>query len=413
MSTTQPPSSPHELASLVRARLMSRSTSRRAVLGGAGAAGLAAALSACGTGGTGSGDSAKPEAVTDRSDSDKVVNWANWALYLDYDEKTKTYPTLEEFTKRTEIKATYAEDIEDNDSYYGKIQGQLKNGDDIGKDIIVLTDWMAARVIRQGYAQKLDKAVIPNAANILDNLREVDFDPGRNYSLTWQSGYAGLAWNQKELERLGVPTPLRSVNDLWRPELKGRVEVLSEFRDTLGLILLEQGTDISQPFGADKFGNALEVLEKQLGSTQIRQVKGNSYKEDLISGDALAVIAWSGDITQLNFENGDKWRFALPEKGGTLWSDNMLIPIGSPHKKNAEILMNYYYAPDVAAKVAAYVNYICPVKGARDAMQKLDPSLVDNELIFPVPSANAKVFRSLQPDEETQFSQDFQKVLGV
>lgn len=407
------PSLPHEVERLVRARLMSRSTSRRTVLGGAGAAGLAAALSACGTGGTGSGSSEKPKAVADRSDTDKVVNWANWALYLDYDEKTKTYPSLEEFTKRTDIKATYAEDIEDNDSYYGKIQGQLKNGQDIGKDVIVLTDYMAARVIRQGYAQKLDKAVIPNAANILDELREVDFDPGRNYSLTWQSGYAGLAWNQKELERLGVPTPLRSVNDLWRPQLKGRVEVLSEFRDTLGIIMLEQGVDISQPFGADKFGAALEVLEKQLGSTQIRQVKGNSYKEDLISGDALAVIAWSGDITQLNAENGDKWRFALPEKGGTLWSDNMLIPIGSPHKKNAEILMNYYYTPEVAAQVAEYVNYICPVKGAKEAMQKRNPALVDEPLIFPAASANAKVFRTLQPDEETQFAQDFQKVLGV
>jgi spermidine/putrescine transport system substrate-binding protein len=412
--STQPPSIPHEVARLVRSGLSPRTTSRRAVLGGAGAAGLAAALSACGTGGTSSGGGAeKPKAVADRSDTDKVVNWANWALYLDYDEKTKTYPTLEEFTKQTDIKATYAEDIEDNDSYYGKIQGQLKNGQDIGKDVIVLTDYMAARVIRQGYAQKLDKAVIPNAANILDDLRDVDFDPGRNYSLTWQSGYAGLAWNQKELERLGVPTPLRSVSDLWRPELKGRVEVLSEFRDTLGLIMLEQGVDISQPFGADKFGAALEVLEKQLGSTQIRQVKGNSYKEDLISGDALAVIAWSGDITQLNVENGDKWKFALPDKGGTLWSDNLLIPIGSPHKKNAEILMNYYYSPDVAAKVAAYVNYICPVKGAREAIQKIDPALADQELIFPPATVNAKVFRTLQPDEETQFAQDFQKVLGV
>jgi spermidine/putrescine transport system substrate-binding protein len=413
MSKPQQPGVSPEVASIVRAQLMSRSTSRRAVLGGAGAAGVAAALAACGTSGTGGGDSSKPQAVTDRSDTEKVVHWANWALYLDYDEKTKSYPTLEKFKKQTGIKATYAEDIEDNDSYYGKIQGQLKNGDDIGKDLIVLTDYMAARVIRQGYAQKLDKAVVPQAANILDDLRDVDFDPGRNYSLTWQSGYAGLAWNQKELEQLGVPTPLRSVNDLWRPELKGRVEVLIEFRDTLGLIMLEQGVDISQPFGADKFGAALEVLERQLGSTQIRQAKGNSYKEDLISGDALACIAWSGDITQLNAENGNKWQFALPDKGGTLWSDNMLIPIGSPHKKNAEILMNYYYTPEVAAEVAAYVNYICPVKGAREVMKTLEPSLVDNEWIFPAANSNAKVFRTLEPDEETQFSQDFQKVLGV
>jgi spermidine/putrescine transport system substrate-binding protein len=412
MSKPQRPRLSPEAASIVRAQLMSRRASRRTVLGGLGAAGVAAGLSACGTGGSGGGSESKPSAVADRSDTDKVVNWANWALYLDYDDETKTYPTLVEFEQRTDIKATYAEDIEDNDSYYGKIQGQLKNGQDIGKDVIVFTDWMAGRVIRQGYAQKLDKSVIPQAANILDDLRDVDFDPGRNYSLTWQSGYAGIAWNKKEIQDLGLP-PLKRVEDLWNPKLKGRVEVLSEFRDTIGLIMMEQGVDISGEWGDPEFGKALEVLETQLGATQIRQVKGNSYKEDLISGDALAAIVWSGDITQLNFENGDKWTFALPETGGTLWSDNMLVPIGSPHKKNAEILMNYYYTPSVAAEVARYVNYICPVKGAREEMEKLDPTLVDNPLIFPVEGANVKVFRSLTPEEETKYTQDFQKVLGV
>jgi spermidine/putrescine transport system substrate-binding protein len=391
---------------------MSRNASRRSVLGGLGAAGVAGALSACSTGDTGSGGSDKPQAVTDKSDTDKVVNWANWALYLDYDDKTKTYPTLVEFEKRTDIKATYAEDIEDNDSYYGKIQGQLKNGQDIGKDIVVFTDYMAARVIRQGYAQKLDKNVIPQAANILDDLRDVDFDPGRQYSLTWQSGFAGIAWNKQEFDRLKLPRPTK-VSDLWNPALKGRVEVLSEFRDTVGLIMLEQNVDISKDFTDDQFGAALEVLEKQLGTTQIRQVKGNSYIQDMVSGDALAVIAWSGDITQLNAENGNKWEFALPEAGGTLWSDNMLIPIGSPHKKNAEILMNYYYTPAVAAKVAQYVNYICPVKGAKEEMEKRDPTLVENENIFPPENINAKVFRTLEPDEETKYTEDFQKVLGV
>ena len=290
------------------------------------------------------------------------MNWANWTAYLDYDDKTKTYPTLEEFQQQTGIKATYAEDIEDNDSYYGKIQGQLKNGQDIGKDIVVFTDYMAARVIRQGYAQKLDKDVIPNAANILDDLRDVDFDPGRNYSLTWQSGYAGLAWNKAEFDKLGLPAPT-NVSDLWNPKLKGRVEVLSEFRDTVGPHHARAGRRHLQPFAAEQFDAALEVLEEQLATTQIRQVKGNSYMEDLISGDALASSRWSGDITQLNFENGDKWEFALPETGGTLWSDNMLVPIGSPHKKNAEILMNYYYTPTVAAKVAAVRELHLPGEG--------------------------------------------------
>ena len=404
--------SPEE-AAIVRAQLATsrrRDLTRRSVLSAAGGLGVTAALAACGTGGTGGGTKSGPTAATDKSSTDMVVNWANWTLYLDYDDKTKKYPTLETFQKTTGIKATYAEDIEDNETYYGKIQGQLKNGQDIGKDVIVLTDWMASRVIRQGYTQQFDPKQLPNAKNILPSLENVDFDPGRKRSLTWQSGYAGLAWDKRK-----IPGGLRTVSDLWRPELKGKVEVLSEMRDTMGLIMLEQGVDISKSFTSDQFGKALDVLETQLNSGQIRQVKGNSYKEDLISGDAVAVIGWSGDITQLNFENGDHWEFRLPEHGGTLWSDNMLIPIGSPHKANAEILMNYYYEPEVAAKVAAYVNYICPVQGAKQAMAKVDASLVDNHSIFPTEAdlKNAHVFRTLQPAEETQFSTDFQKVLGV
>jgi spermidine/putrescine transport system substrate-binding protein len=409
----RPSLSPAE-AALVRAQLSGgragQSLTRRSLFGGAGALSLGAVLAACGTGGSSGSSAAGPSPAKDLSKTDKVVNWANWTLYLDFDDKTKTYPTLVNFEKINNIKATYDEAIEDNDSYYGKIQGQLKNGQDIGKDIIVFTDWMAGRVIRQGYTQKLDKSIIPNAKNLLPSLQNVDFDPGRNYSLTWQSGYAGLAWNKAK-----IPGGLKSVSDLWKPELKGKVEVLTEFRDTMGLIMLDQGVDISKNFTADQFGNAIDVLQKQLNSGQIRQVKGNSYKEDLISGDAWACIAWSGDITQINFENKDKWEFALPEAGGTLWSDNLLIPIGSPHKENAEILMNYYYDPEVAAKVAAYVNYICPVEGAQKAMEKIDPTLAENTSIFPSAEnlSHAKKFRTLTAAEETQFSSEFQRVLGV
>jgi spermidine/putrescine transport system substrate-binding protein len=410
----RPPLFP-EAAALVRAQL-----TRRSALAGAGALGIGALLAACGTSGTptsaGAGSSSgasssdgRPKAAADRSDTDKRVDWANWTLYLDYDDKTKKYPTLEAFQKQTGIRATYSEDIDDNDSYYGKVSGQLKNGQDIGKDIIVLTDWMVARILRQGYAQKLDAAQIPNKKNIAKAYASPDYDPGRDYSMTWQGGFAGLAWNKDK-----VPGGLRTVSDLWKPELKGRVEVLSEMRDTIGLIMGEQGVDISGQFTEDQFQNAVDELDKQISSGQIRQVKGNSYKEDLISGDALAVIGWSGDITQINFENGDKWEFALPESGGTLWADNMLVPIGAPHKKNAERLMSYYYDPKVAAEVAAYVNYICPVEGARAEMEKIDPDLADNPMIFPDAEvlSKAKPFRTLTPQEETKFSTAFQKVLG-
>jgi spermidine/putrescine transport system substrate-binding protein len=395
------------LRALVQAQL-----SRRKLIAGAGGLGLAGLLAACGTGGggTGGGGSTAPAAAEDLSDTSKVVNWANWTLYLDYDDATKTYPSLEAFTEKTGIQANYSEDIDGNDTYYGKVQGQLAAGQDIGQDIITLTDWMAGRVIRQGFTQPLDHANIPNIKNLLPSLQEVDFDPGRQNSLTWQSGFAGIAWNKEQ-----VPGGLRSVSDLWKPELKGRVEVLDEMRDTMGLLMMENGVDIAGQWGSEEFDAALEMLEQQIASGQIRQVKGNSYKEDLVSGDALAVICWSGDITQLNFENDDKWEFVIPEAGGTLWSDNMMVPIASPHKRNAETLMDYYYDPEVAAIVAAYVNFICPVVGAQEAMEKIDPDLVDNPLIFPTEEdlAQAHVFRSLSAEEESDYGSRFQSAIGV
>lgn len=407
-------SMPPEVRSLVALQARNR-LSRRSVLRGTGALGLGAFLAACGTSGTPNAGpapaqpSAGPQPAQDVSDTDKTLAFANWTLYLDYDEETKTYPTLEKFIADTGIATTYSEDIDGNETYYGKVAGQLANGQDIGKDIVVLTDWMAARMIDQGYTQPLDPAAIPNLKNLLPTLQQVDFDPGRKQTLTWQSGFAGIAWNTAE-----VPGGLANVSDLWRPELKGRVEVLDEWRDTIGLIMTEQGVDISGSWGADQFGAALEVLQQQVTSGQIRQVKGNSYKEDLISGDAVAVIGWSGDITQLNAENDNKWQFAIPDAGGTLFSDNMMVPVGARHKKNAETLMNYYYDPAVAAQVAAYVNYICPVAGAQAAMQEIDPELASNTSIFPDEQtlSNVKVVRTLSTDEDTDFGGQFQTAIG-
>ena len=227
--------------------------------------------------------------------------------------------------------------------------------------------------------------------------------------MTWQSGFGVLAWNKEK-----VPGGLKNVSDLWKPELKGRVEVLSEMRDTIGLIMLEQGVDISKNFTSAQYETAVEELQKHIADGQIRQVKGNSYKEDLISGDALAVIGWSGDIFQINSENGDKWGLTLPDAGGTLWSDNLLVPVGSPHKTNAEKLINYYYDPKVAATVEAYVNYICPVQGAKAEMEKIDPSSPRARGSSPTtpPWRRPRCSARLTPDEETQYNEPFQKVIG-
>ncbi|MDN4615187.1 spermidine/putrescine ABC transporter substrate-binding protein [Leifsonia sp. F6_8S_P_1B] len=376
---------------------------RRGLLAGATAGAAALALAACSTGGAGS----KPTAAKDQSATDKTMTWANWQAYLDQDD-SGGYPTLEAFEKQSGIKVKYDVAVDDNNTYYAKVKDQLALGKDIGADTVCLTDWMVARWIRLGYVQEFDADAIPNKKNLVSNLVDVDFDKGRKKSLPWQSGFAGICWNKSKL-----PNGLKSVDDLWKPELKGKVGVLSEMRDTMGLILLQQGVDISGDFSDADFDKGIEKLTKEVSDGQIRNIKGNSYLNDLKSGDTLAAICWSGDITQLNAEAGDNWQFALPEAGGTLWSDNFLIPIGSTRKANAEKLIDYYYQPEVAAEVAAWVNYITPVQGAKEAATKIDPSLADNQLIFPDDEtlSKAHVFRTLTPAEEQKYQAAFQKVI--
>ncbi len=402
------PEDPAVRALIVEARRTAnaRQMSRRSFLTGVlGAAGAATVLAACGTGGGGGGATSSAA-----GGGGGPLRWANWVYYLDQSDDGKSYPTLEAFIEQTGIDVSYAEDVDDNDTFFGKVRGQLEAGQDIGYDIVTLTDWMAARWIRAGYTQELDHAAMPNSANLLPSLQNVDFDPGRTHSLTWQSGFAGLAWDKEK-----VPNGLHSVSDLWSADLKGRVEVLSEMRDTLGLIMFEQGVDPSGDWGEDEYTAALDVLTEQISAGQIRQVRGNSYTQDLVSGDALAVIAWSGDIQALNLENDDRFGFAIPDAGGTLWSDNLMVPTTSSRLADAEKLFDYYYDPAVAAQVAAWVNYITPVEGAKEAMADVDPDLVDNELIFPTEETLSKVavFRTLTADEDESYGSRFLEAIGA
>ncbi len=376
--------------------ILNSHVSRRAVLAGAGAVAGAGALASCGFGGG--------------SDSANSVRWGNWPLYLDVDDSGKKYPTLEAFTKETDIAVKYFEDYNDNDEFYGKVQAQLKIKKDIGYDLVCPTDWMAARWIRLGYAQKLDGANIPNASNILDTLATPSFDAKREYTLTWQGIMGGFGWNVEK-----NPKGIRTIEDLFSPANKGKIVVLSEMRDTIGIILLSQGVSL-QTVTEDQYMNAVDFLAKKIADGWIRGVKGNEYAEDLTSGDATAVIGWSGDMFILKSENEGKFDFAVPESGGTISGDNMLIPstATAEAKVNAEKLINYYYEPAVAAEVAAYVNYVCPVKGAQAEMEKIDPELAKSEFIFPSEKMMAKlnVFRSLSPTEESTWTEAFQKAAG-
>jgi len=386
----------HSLSPEARSIINSR-VSRRAVLAGIGGVGAASALAACGS----SGDSAS---------SANNVRWGNWPLYLDFDSAKKTYPTLDKFTASTGIDVKYLEDYNDNDEFFGKVQAQLKLKQDIGYDLVCPTDWMAARWIRLGYSQKYDAANIPNKVNILDALSKPTYDPMREQTLTWQGIMGGFGWNTAK-----NPKGIHTLDDLFAPQNKGKIVVLSEMRDTIGVILRSQGVDLAT-VTEDQFMNAVDFMAKKIADGWIRGVKGNEYAQDLTSGDATAVIGWSGDMFILASENAGKFDFAIPESGGTLSGDNMMIPatVTAEAKANVEKLINWYYDPAIAAEVAAYVKYLTPVKGAQAEMEKINPELAKSPYIFPdeKTSKNLSVFRSLTPAEETKWSEAFQKASG-
>ncbi|NNN36407.1 spermidine/putrescine ABC transporter substrate-binding protein [Streptomyces sp. S3(2020)] len=388
---------------------MTRRSLLRASAGGALAVGGLGALTGCGipaAGNTKGGVSAE-----DHSAKEKVVNFSNWTEYIDVDESEKRHPTLDQFKQRTGITVKYTEDINDNVEFFGKIKPQLAAGQDTGRDIIVLTDWLAARLIRLGWVQKLDPANLPHAyTNLSAQFRNPDWDPGRAYSYVWQGISTVIAYNKKSLDGVEV----KSLSDLLdNPKLKGKVGFLSEMRDSIGMTLLDMGKDPGK-FTADDYDAAIARIQKAVDKGQIRRFTGNDYTSDLSSGDFAACIAWAGDVVQLKADSPDI-DFLIPDSGYITSTDNFLIPNKARHKTNAERLIDYYYEPKPAAELAAYINYVTPVDGVKAELEKLDPDAANNPLIIPDKAMAAKshAFRSLSSKEETEFEEKFAKLTGA
>ncbi|MCT9110481.1 spermidine/putrescine ABC transporter substrate-binding protein [Streptomyces mirabilis] len=388
---------------------LSRRSLLRASAGGALAVGGLGALSGCGipaAGKTQGGVSAE-----DHSAKEKTINFSNWTEYMDVDDSGKHHPTLDAFTKRTGISVKYTEDINDNVEFFGKIKPQLAAGQDTGRDLIVVTDWLAARLIRFGWVQKLNASNLPHAyANLSAQFRSPDWDPGRAYSYPWQGISTVIAYNKKALNGIEV----KSVSDLLdNPKLKGRVGFLSEMRDSMGMTLLDMGKDPAK-FTDDDFDAAIARLQKAVDKGQIRRFTGNDYTSDLTKGDLAACVAWAGDVVQLKADSPDV-DFIIPDSGYLTSTDNMLVPNKARHKTNAERLMDYYYEPGPAAQLAAYINYVCPVDGVKDELAKIDKSAADNPLIIPDKAMAAKshAFRSLTQKEETAYEEKFAKLTGA
>ena len=307
----------------------------------------------------------------------KTLRFSNWTLYIDIDEKTKRHPSLDQFKKKYGTTVQYTEDINDNATYFGKIQGPLSRGQSIDRDIIVMTDnsRYPSLLIKKGWVEKLDKSAIPNIKNLIPQQQHPNWDPDRDYSLPWQTGMTGIAYNEK------LTKPVLSVPDLLEnPKLKGKITLLQGVGDTMPLIMRANGDDPTKVTDAS-WNRAIKVVKKAVDSGQVRQFTGNDYSGPLAKGDLKAAFAWSGDVVQLQADN-KHLHWNLPKDGGGIWTDNMLIP-KKGNVYTASVYMNFVYEPKIAAEIEDYVNYICPVVGAKAVLLKQDPSIAKNTLIFP------------------------------
>jgi spermidine/putrescine transport system substrate-binding protein len=342
---------------------------------------LPALLAACGGGGGGGTEGELKD----------VLNFSNWELYIDTPQSRKdaglTGPTtLAQFRQKTGIEANYYEDINSNPEYFAKVQGALRQGQGIGRDIIVSTDndRFLGDYITNGWTQKLDKDLIPNISNLIDPQAHPPFDADRDYTLPWFSGMDGIAWNED------VTEPVTSVTQLLEdPKLKGKVGVWNQMGDTLGLVMLENGDDPAKVTD-ESFDRAIAVIQKAVDAGQIRRFYGNDYAQPLARGDLAASMAWSGDIFLLARPNV-KWGVA--EKGGMIWTDNMLIPTGGS-VPTASTYMNFVYDPNIAAQLALGAGYISSVKGVKDEATRLNPNAAKNTLAFPTDDMLAQMHQA-------------------
>jgi spermidine/putrescine transport system substrate-binding protein len=376
-------------------RILGVELSRRVFLQGSTMAGVAAFLAACG-----GGSSATPS----EGEITGPLNFANWPAYIDLTEDESSSPTLTDFEAKHNIEVNYQEEIEANEDFYATIAPQLGSGLDTGWDIIVLTDYMAARVVRAGWIEEISADATPTAhANVRDELKGLDWDPDMKLHFPWQSGATGIGYNVASTGR-----DLAKVEDVFDPAFKGKATLLSGYPDTFSLVglMLKARGDIANLPADMTYEDAQKVhdfLKPYVDDGHIRAFTGNEYLQDFGSGDTWVAFVWSGDLAS---SGGEDDRFVFPEEGSIIWTDNMLIPKGAKHKAAAEAMIDFVYDVANAARLAAWIYYISPVKGAGEEIAKTDEELAANPLLFPPTEVAAMMYpqMALEDEDDVQWS---------
>ena len=354
---------------------------------------LALGLAACGGGGGGANDGETTTAEAGAVKGDLTIS--NWPGYIDPGKGG----TVAEFEGKTGVKVQYIEDVNDNNSFFGKMQPQLEQGESGGRSIFVVTDWMAQQMHELGYLQEINPDDLPTVfENMVSNLRDPSFDPGRKYSIPWQSGMTGI-WVDKS-----KAPDIKSVNDLFDPKYKGKVTFLEEMRDSVPLVMKAEGVDPTEASDAE-WETAIDRIKGAAQSGQIRRFTGNDYTEDLTAGNIVAAIGWSGDASII--ENPDA-EWIMPAEGCVLWSDNMVIPVGAPNTPAALGWMEFVYEPEVAADLTEYITYISPVDGVKDLVA---PELAQDPLVFPSPKFQENCSTQVSPPDVDKVSEAWANTL--
>ncbi len=293
-----------------------------------------------------------------------TLEFANWPLYIDIDEETGAYPTLEAFEAESGIDVNYTEAINDNEEFFGLIQPDLAAGNPTGYDLIVPTNYLVERMVRLGYLEELDWSKLPNVeANLQDLYRNPWWDPEGKYSVPWVSGIVGIGYDPELTGR-----ELTSFDDLFDPEFAGRVGMFADMRDTMSMTLLSMGIDPTQATVEDAEAAQQKLLEAA-DRGQFRQFYGNDYYDALARGDIVAGMAWSGDVTQMALYDNDKVKFIVPDTGGMLFVDNMVIPKGAENVEGAHAMIDFWYRTENAVPLIEYIGYYSPVKGVPELVQ--------------------------------------------
>jgi spermidine/putrescine transport system substrate-binding protein len=356
---------------------------------------LALGLAACGGGGGGGGGSSEDAPTAKAGPVKGDLTISNWPGYIEPGKDG----TVAEFEDETGVSVQYIEDVNDNEDFLGKMKPQLEQGESGGRSIFVVTDWMAELMYDLGYLQEINPDDLPTVfENMASSLRDPSFDPGRKFSIPWQSGMTGI-WVDKS-----KAPEIESINDLFDPKYKGKVTMLSEMRDTVALVMKAEGVDPAEATNEDWL-NAIDKVKSAVDSGQIRRFTGNEYNEDLNAGNVVAAIGWSGDASIISNESAE---WVMPTEGCILWSDNMVIPVGAPNTPAALGWMEFVYQPEVAVKLAEYITYVSPVEGIEDLAK---PEAAKNQLIFPTPEFQKDCSTQVSPPDVEEVEKAWQDVL--